>query len=113
MTKPLDLKLEVTVRSYLVKLPVKDFIALEKAEDNLSSELGQDMLNERLERDTQAQNVEYNGHFGAQIMFELAVDDDNETEHDKIKNLINDQVLKARAYHAGKKFETAGATPSP
>jgi len=109
----MELKLKLTVRSYSVELPVEDFIKLEKAEDDLDSELGQEMLNDRLEKETAAQKIEYNGHFGAQIMFEIAVDDDTEQEHDKIKKLINDQVMRAREYHAGKKFQAAGAHPSP
>lgn len=91
------LKLEITRRSYSVEIPLEDFIVLTNMESILGDgPLCNDILSEKMEKQTGARLVEYNGHFGNYIYFSLDADDDTPEEQAKILKMIEEQIVEAR-----------------
>lgn len=83
-------------------MPVDDFIALERAEDILSGgALSGDTLCEQIGRVLRAPSVEYNGHFGSYIYFEVDADEDSPEMRARVLQLIEAQVAAAKAQASG------------
>jgi hypothetical protein len=78
---------EVTSKSYCVQIPTDKFIRLiekEKADVDYSI----DFMN-KLEK-LGASRIEYNGHFGANIFFDLHVEDEDKLP--SVIELIEDEI---------------------
>ena len=87
-------KREVTRTSYSVELPLSDYEALEKS--NWEAKTTSECLYDILEKNTNALDVDYNGHFGCYVFYMLNKEDDTEEEHDKIVHIIHEFILMAK-----------------
>lgn len=84
-----------TSTSYSVPVPDAAFLALLDSEsyatDNAAYKEGGQTLYDRL-KPTVAMGVDYNGHFGAQIILELDFDDDTPENREEIVAIINEHL---------------------
>lgn len=82
---------EVTCVSYRVELTHKQFIALEKRDEKEQDANNHFDLDSILKGVTHAQEIEFNGHFGAAVYFSLCADylDDAEVVAKMIKMYAN------------------------
>jgi hypothetical protein len=91
---------EKTSTSYAIEIGDEDFSALLDSEsyvtDNAAYKAGAATLGEKLDRQTPARNVDYNGHFGAHVFLSLDADDDTEATRLAIKVLILDHLRWCR-----------------
>jgi hypothetical protein len=72
----MELKAEVTRRSYSVEIPMDAMLRLLESERTGKLPLGV-MLSEKMEEYEGVSDVDYNGHFGAAVFY--TVDDEDDT----------------------------------
>ena len=90
------LKFEVVSTSYAMAIEdVDDYLAIEKYEGDQDASK---CLYMTLERIDGIHTVDYNGHFGAYIYLTVETEHDTKETHDKIINLITNQIIVAREY---------------
>lgn len=80
--------LTVTCRSYCYEVEDDDFRAIEKRDDDC--ETWEETLCARLEALDGVSRVDYNGHFGANIFFNIDADEDTHELNNKMIAMIND-----------------------
>lgn len=79
---------EVISTNFSIPVPAASFAALLSAENWDVDET----LYKKLTRDTPADNVDYDGHFGDQIVLSLDFDDDTPENREQIVKVINDHL---------------------
>lgn len=80
--------LSVTCRSYCYEIEDDDFRAIEHRDD--ACDEWEDTLCARLEALDGVWKVDYNGHFGANIFFNIDTDVDTHELNEKMIGMIND-----------------------
>jgi len=80
--------LTVTRRSYCYEIEVEDFIAIEERDD--AQDIWEDTLCAQLEAFEGVSRVDYNGHFGPNIFFNIDADIDTHELNEKMIRMIND-----------------------
>jgi len=80
--------LTVTMRSYCYEMEVDDFMAVEHRDDECDT--WEETLCARLEALEGVSRVDYNGHFGANIFFNIDTEDDTHELNEKMIRMIND-----------------------
>lgn len=86
----MKLKLEPVVTSYSVEVPDADFRRLLESEGYSSDRRLDDFLSTKLDNLPGVYKTDYNGHYGAQIMFSL----DREDDTDANRRLILDTIKR-------------------
>ena len=86
--------LTVTMRSYVYEMEVDDYTAIEHRDDEMDH--WEDTLCVRLEALDGVSRVDYNGHFGANIFFNIDTDDDTPKLRETIVRMIVDYVMASR-----------------
>ena len=89
--------LERVSSHYALDITESEMIDLLEYEWDRESEYGQSLV-QRLIEETPVYDVEYDGHFGAVIYYTLHVTDDCDNMHDKIKEIVKEQLLRAAAW---------------
>lgn len=79
---------DVISTNFSIPVPAASFLALITAENWDVDET----LYRKLTRDTAAENVDYDGHFGDQIVLSLDFDDDTPENREQIVKVINDHL---------------------
>ncbi len=89
----MKLKAECTRREYAVEIPVDAMLRLLESERTGKLPLGV-MLSEKLEEFDGVSNVDYDGHFGANVFYRVDSEDDTPELHESIYALIRKAVGK-------------------
>lgn len=76
------MKAEITQRSYVVPVTVRQFTRIEARDDRQL--LARETLGELLDKLPGVRDIEYNGHFGSHIFFRVDAEDDTPSLHAKI-----------------------------
>lgn len=116
------MKFEKTTTSYAIVVPEGDFLYLMDSEsyatDHAAYKKGQQSLSEKLDKLDGVFDVDYNGHFGAQIILTIDVEQDDAKLKRKIISIIKkhlkwckslelvDWVKDQRSFKNGKKRGT-------
>lgn len=87
-------KREVTVRKYCVEVSIEFFQALIAKDDAHIHEEGADMITlcDRLNKVDGLVEVDYDGHFGPNLFFDVEAADDTPELWTKIEDIINDYL---------------------
>ena len=90
----MKLKPIVTARTYTIPLEPKDFEHLEQFDvgEDLEVDLSHQLA------DCNAYNVDFNGHFGANIFLSIESDDDTPATWENIKTTIKDYVRRSHQW---------------
>ena len=92
-TSHVDIAFDRTSSTFSIPLEIETMVALEDSESdatgNAAYKEGNETLCWKLGKQTAATGVDYNGHFGAQIILTLDADDDTPEERQKIVDVIN------------------------
>ena len=83
----MELKAEVTRRSYCVEIPLNAMMRLLESERTGILPLGV-MLSEKMEEIEGVSDVDYNGHFGSNVFYTVDDEDDTPELHEGIFDLI-------------------------
>lgn len=86
----MKLKHAVTMVSYSIEIPLDVYMKLEDWE---TEQPEHNCLYSILEKNTNARNVDYNGHYGNFIYFSLEVEDNTRKELKKIKLFIQQHIV--------------------
>lgn len=95
----------VTKKSYRFDMTVEDFLPIievetisnsRKIDEHPEIESSDQSLVEILEEKTLAVNIEYDGHFGSSVFFDLDIDDDTPDNLIQIKHVIEDYATWAK-----------------
>lgn len=96
-----DLKLEAVVVQlrFSIEIPDEDLLAIELAEDILGKgPLSENTICDQLEKLLRAGRVDYSPHFGGQIVFSMDTEENTPLNHDKVRTIIKNQIIKARLH---------------
>jgi hypothetical protein len=85
--------------SYVLPIPIDMFVAITNRDREADDYRG--ILAGILERRTVAENVDYNGHFGSNIYFDILATDHTEGNEEAVVDMIN-------AYAAGEEIDADG-----
>lgn len=92
----MSMKLERITSRYAIEIEANSFLALLDSEsyvtDSAAFKAGNQMLSEKLEKQTAAMRVEYNGHFGNYVYLDLNEEDNNEATHALITGIIEEHL---------------------
>lgn len=87
----------LTASSYFIEVPVDKFSAVMQYEaDGLHYGAKGATLYDRLEKETQAEKIEYDGFFGCYVYYTLDKKYDTAVEHNKIIEKINAFIEEAQ-----------------
>lgn len=90
------MKFEKTRTSYAIEIDNDKFLDLLDSEshvtENAAFDFGKQTLCQRLDEETAAEDIEYNGHFGAAVYVTLEVEDDTEENHATILAIIEEHL---------------------
>jgi len=92
-------KRELTRKSYAIEIPNDDFCALLEYEYDLSTING--CLFYKLDKQTNAIGIEYDGHFGNFVYLSLDTVDDCPAMWEIIDRIITEQIQEAIDYTEG------------
>ena len=86
----MNLEMIITAVSYSIEIPRKTYTKLEEweLEQPVSA-----CLFDILEKNTEAYDVDYNGHFGPHIFFSVEAESNTKEEWDKIKLFIQQHIV--------------------
>lgn len=79
--------LTCTMRSYVYEIEIEDFTTIESRDDECDE--WKDTLCARLEALEGVTSVDYNGHFGANIFFNIDTENDTHELNETIIGMIN------------------------
>lgn len=92
MEKYIMFNFEVTRRSYSVEINQDDFLNLLDSESHVTNDAafqsGNSTLSEKLEKISGVSAVDYSGHYGSAIYFDIDADDDT----DELKSIISETI---------------------
>ena len=89
------LKREVTAKDYSIEMPMDDFCALSSYENELTWD---ETVADMLDKQTNAVDIDYNGHFGSYIYLTLETDYDTPEAWADIERIITDQIERAKQW---------------
>lgn len=93
---PPPLAFEPMSTRFSIVIDIDRFTALLDTEsyrtDNIALQQGNTDLGTKLQRETVARDVEYDGHFGAHIVLTIETDEDSPQARAKILQVINDHL---------------------